>query len=68
MAKTYDGTYVSSQKHEVNYIARHFLSPSGEYAPTPLIYFMLNEMSMNKGVVSRVEFYSVLRLLGYKKI
>jgi hypothetical protein len=62
-----DSKYISEQPHEIKYVVNSFLSKSGQTPPAPLIYFLHNEMKVNKKKVLRSELYQILELAGYYK-
>lgn len=65
---TEDQKYISTQPHELRDIAKNFKSVKGESMPTAFIHLIHYLMSINSKKVLRSRFYSVLRLMGYKRI
>lgn len=66
MAKKYDSKYVSMEPHEINHICVRFQTEWNEFVPTPLLYFMLNEMKNMQGRTLRTTLYQILELMGYE--
>jgi len=60
-----DKNFISKELHEIEHIQNTFLSKNNEAPPAPLLYFLQYVMDVNKGQVSREDFYKILELLGY---
>lgn len=65
--KNYDGKFVSSETHEINYVAKLFTDKNGEYIPTPFLHYLLYLMNQNMAKVSRNKLYAIIEEIGYTK-